>query len=119
MYFWMSSWLTIASPYETVTCRWCTVLVGHKVYMGLPVNQLESTIDALTNHSPLQAYALSKPGEESAEFKEMESRRANPKPETAEEALKRSGVRSYADAIASGVDVCDTTKGIGCGRRGK
>lgn len=67
-----------------------------------------------------KAFKLSKPGEESAEFKAMEAKRlGGVTTTTLEEDLKRSGLRSYSEALELGVDVCDTTKGIGCGRRGR
>jgi hypothetical protein len=67
-----------------------------------------------------KAFKLSKPGEESAEFKAMEAKRlGGVKPTTLEEDLKREGLRSYSDALNSGVDVCDMSKGVGCGRRGR
>jgi hypothetical protein len=67
-----------------------------------------------------KAFKLSKPGEESEEFKAMEARRLGGiKATSLEEDLKRSGLRSYSEALDLGVDICDTTKGIGCGRRGR
>jgi len=101
-------------------------LFGGLVALGaapLPVHAQRSKLISRSSAEGAQAakeFKYSKPGEESAEFKANEAKRqTQPTPMSLEDDLKRIGVRTYADAVKAGVDVCDTSKTIGCGRRGR
>lgn len=85
----------------------------------IPRSSAEST-------ASFKAYQVSKPGEETEAFKAAEKRRlaganggygTTPKEETAEETMRRLGMKTYSDALASGKpDPCGEGS-FACGRK--
>ena len=82
----------------------------------IPRSSSEST-------ASFKSYQLSKPSEETEAFKAAEKRRlaggygTTPKEETAEETMRRLGMKTYGDALASGKpDPCGEGS-FACGRK--